>query len=461
MLFGLQCEVIIYIFAADKKHNDDTMKKRVVKNVMMLSVALLLAGCDLIDPFNNNNNDSGKHRVITPVVFTVEEEVVADASNDFAFRFFRATDSIMPKDANYVVSPYSAQVALAMAMNGAADSTFMQMRDVLGYKGMDIDDINSYNKKLIEGLDFVVADTRVKFANSLWINNNHPINIPYEVLPEFSLSLLENYNAKAEAVDFKSPDVLKYINRWCSSQTNSLIDNAVEGLSSWSVVMLLNAVCFNAPWSIPFEKKNSFKDYFHSDAGKRMVTFMKEEKVSDANRSRYIGREKFEAVTKSYGGEGKYNFCVVMPREGITMEECLTGLTAETFIDMMKPGKRAAVLSIPKFEVENSGSVIPALESMGMIEAFTSRADFSNLVVGLNSEDPIYITDMTQGNLFSINEKGTEAASVTKVEIGMFGSSGVSTEPVEFLVNRPFLFFVMENSTKTVLFAGKVSSIEQ
>ncbi len=432
--------------------------KRIVKKMMMLSVVLLLAGCDLSDPFNNNNNDSGKHRVITPVVFTAEEEAVADASNDFAFRFFRAVDSTMPKGANYVISPYSAQVALSMAMNGAADSTFMQMRDVLGYSGMGIEEINSYNKKLIEGLDFVTADARVKFANSLWINNNQ--QVPYEVLPEFSLSLLENYNAKAEAVDFKSPDVLKYINRWCSSQTNSLIDNAVKELNPRSVVMLLNAVCFNAPWSIPFEKKNNFKDYFYSDAGKRMVTFMKEGKVSGVNRSRYIGREKFEAVTKSYGGEGKYNLCVVMPREGITMEECLTGLTAETFIDMMKPGKRAAVLSIPKFEVENSGSVIPALESMGMIEAFTERADFSNLVVGLRPEAPIYITDMTQGNLFSINEKGTEAASVTKVEIGTVGSSGVSTEPVEFTVNRPFLFFVMENSTKTVLFAGKVSSIE-
>ena len=458
MLFGLQCEVIIYIFAADKKQTDDTMKIRVVKSVMMLSVALLLAGCDLIDPFKNNNNDSGKHRVIAPVVFTAEEEAVADASNDFAFRFFRATDATMPKESNYVISPFSAQVALSMAMNGAADSTFMQMRDVLGYSGMGIEEINSYNKKLIDGLDFVTADARVKFANSLWINNNQ--QIPYEVLPEFSLSLLENYNAKAEAVDFKSPDVLKYINRWCSSQTNSLIDNAVGKLNPQGVVMLLNAVCFNAPWSIPFEKKNNFKDYFYSDAGKRMVTFMKEGKVSGANRSRYIGREKFEAVTKSYGGEGKYNLCVVMPREGITMEECLTGLTAETFIDMMKAGKRAAVLSIPKFEVENSGSVIPALESMGMIEAFTERADFSNLVDGLRPEAPIYITDMTQGNLFSINEKGTEAASVTKVEIGIVGSSGVSTEPVEFTVNRPFLFFVMENSTKTVLFAGKVSSIE-
>ena len=432
--------------------------KRFFNGLLLFSLALLITGCDLSDPFNNNNNDSGKHRVVAPVVFTAEEEAVADASNDFAFRFFRATDATMPKESNYVISPYSAQVALAMALNGAADSTFMQMRDVLGYSGMGIEEINSYNKKLIEGLDFVTADARVKFANSLWINNNQ--QIPYEVLPEFSLSLLENYNAKAEAVDFKSPDVLKYINRWCSSQTNSLIDNAVKELNPWSVVMLLNAVCFNAPWSIPFEKKNNFKDYFYSDAGKRMVTFMKEGKVSGVNRSRYIGREKFEAVTKSYGGEGKYNLCVVMPREGITMEECLTGLTAETFIDMMKPGKRAAVLSIPKFEVENSGSVIPALESMGMIEAFTERADFSNLVVGLRPEAPIYITDMTQGNLFSINEKGTEAASVTKVEIGIVGSSGVSTEPVEFTVNRPFLFFVMENSTKTVLFAGKVSSIE-
>lgn len=432
--------------------------KRFFNGLLLFSLALLITGCDLSDPFNNNNNDSGKHRVVAPVVFTAEEEAVADASNDFAFRFFRATDATMPKESNYVISPYSAQVALAMALNGAADSTFMQMRDVLGYSGMGIEEINSYNKKLIEGLDFVTADARVKFANSLWINNNQ--QIPYEVLPEFSLSLLENYNAKAEAVDFKSPDVLKYINRWCSSQTNSLIDNAVKELNPWSVVMLLNAVCFNAPWSIPFEKKNNFKDYFYSDAGKRMVTFMKEGKVSGANRSRYIGREKFEAVTKSYGGEGKYNLCVVMPREGITMEECLTGLTAETFIDMMKPGKRPAVLSIPKFEVENSGSVIPALESMGMIEAFTERADFSNLVVGLRPEAPIYITDMTQGNLFSINEKGTEAASVTKVEIGTVGSSGVSTEPVEFTVNRPFLFFVMENSTKTVLFAGKVSSIE-
>ena len=119
--------------------------KRVVKKMMMLSVALLLAGCDLLDPFNNNNNDSGKDRIICPLVFTAEEEAVSDANCDFAFRFFKSVDSSMPKGTNYVVSPYSAQVALAMALNGSGGSTFEQMRDVLGYKEMDIEDINSYN----------------------------------------------------------------------------------------------------------------------------------------------------------------------------------------------------------------------------------------------------------------------------------------------------------------------------
>ena len=119
----------------------------------MLSTVLLLVGCDLSDPFKNNNNDSGKDRIICPVIFTTEEEVVSDASNDFAFRFFEAVDSTMPKGANYVVSPYSAQVALAMAMNGADGSTFEQMRNVLGYKGMDIDDIFNQDFKTYKASD--------------------------------------------------------------------------------------------------------------------------------------------------------------------------------------------------------------------------------------------------------------------------------------------------------------------
>lgn len=418
--------------------------KNSIKKLLLLSTVLLLVGCDLSDPFKNNNNDSGKDRIICPVIFTTEEEVVSDASNDFAFRFFEAVDSTMPKGANYLVSPYSAQVALAMAMNGADGSTFEQMRNVLGYKGMDIDDINSYNKKLIEGLDCVAEDTRVTLANSLWLNEK----LQSQIKPEFSLALLENYNAKAEALDFSSSGALKYINRWCSSQTNSLIDNAVNHLDPNGMLMLINAVYFKAEWQKPFEKKNNFKDYFFSALlGKQEVEFMKS--VFDAG---YYENEKFEITYKDYGKTGEYCLFVVLPREGVTPEECLAELDADV---CDKVGERFAELtfSIPKFKVENSGSVIPALSSMGMSEPFTGIADFSNLVSGT----PACITDISQGNLFQINEKGTEATSVTKVELGFTDPGG---EPVDFHINRPFLFFVKEKATNTILYAGKVSSIE-
>ncbi len=450
MLFGLQCEVIIYIFAADKKQTDDTMKIRVVKSVMMLSVALLLAGCDLIDPFNNNNNDSGKHRVITPVVFTVEEEAVADASNDFAFRFFRAVDSTMPKGANYVISPYSAQVALSMAMNGAADSTFMQMRDVLGYSGMGIEEINSYNKKLIDGLDFVAEDIRATFANSLWLNSNNFRNPSVEVLPEYKISMLENYDAEVETLDFSSPAALKYVNRWCSSKTNSLIGKVADELNPYSVIMLINAIYFKAPWDEPFEKKYNFKDYFYSTAGdKQTVEFM-----NDCFYSSYCKNDNFEIAGKDYGKTHQYSFYVVLPSEGVAPEDCFADLNTDMWGNLRF---EIAMVNfyIPKFKVENRTSIIPTLISMGMTEPFDVKADFSNLA----DADSIHITDATQSNVFMINEEGTEAASTTKVDIGYDGSP--TFKKVDFTVNRPFLFFVMEKSTMTVLFAGKVSNIEQ
>ena len=341
-------------------------------------------------------------------------------------------------------------MALSKAMNGAADSTFMQMRDVLGYNGMGIEKINSYNKKLIDGLDFVAEDIRATFANSLWLNSNNFRNPSVEVLPEYKISMLENYDAEVEALDFSSPAALKYVNRWCSSKTNSLIDKIADELNPNSVVMLINAIYFKAPWDEPFEKKYNFKDYFYSTAGdKQTVEFM-----NDCFYSSYCKNDNFEIAGKGYGKTHQYSFYVLLPSEGVAPEDCFADLNTDMWGNLRF---ETAMVNfyIPKFKVENRTSIIPTLISMGMTEPFDVKADFSNLA----DADSIHITDATQSNVFMINEKGTEAASTTKVDIGYDGSP--TFKKVDFTVNRPFLFFVMENSTKTVLFAGKVSNIEQ
>ena len=89
---------------------------------------------------------------------------------------------------------------------------------------------------------------------------------------------------------------------------------------------------------------------------------------------------------------------------------------------------------------------------MGMTEPFGALADFSNLA----SESTVCITDASQSNVFLVDEYGTEGASETKVTVGY---TSPMYDKVDFFVNRPFLFFVMEDSTGAILFFGKVSNL--
>ena len=429
----------------------DIMKKT-LGILMTTGMLLSLCGCDLADPINNNNNGTGKERVeVCNLVLTAAEDSVSDASNDFAFRFMKAFDSTNPDNGNYVVSPYSAQVALAMALNGAAGSTFNQMRDVLGYGGMDIENINSYNKKLIEGLGNVASDVDIDFANSLWLNDWYS----YSILDQYRYNLVDSYFAEVGALDFSSDDAVKHINRWCSSKTNSLIDNMVDELDPvFDLAVLLNALYFKACWATEFEKKNNFKGNFLANGNsKQKVQYMKCKK-----RTGYHKNDKYEVSYLDFSGSGMFRFYVLLPADGVTTDECF-----DEFAAMSRSGfaigSCLVTFSIPKFSVKKNCDLEPALVSMGMSEPFGEYADFSNIVSERFAET-LHITDVAQGNVFKINEKGVEASSVTKVELGLISSTGIAPKEVDFVVNRPFLFIVTERHTNTVLYAGKVSRIE-
>ena len=129
----------------------------------------------------------------------------------------------------------------------------------------------------------------------------------------------------------------------------------------------------------------------------------------------------------------------------------LTGKQWLESVNAMKP--KLLNVKLPKFKVEAKGSLKAVLKEIGIEKAFTAEADFSAL-----SDDKTCISDVLQANYISIDEKGTEAAAVT----GIFGdieSVGDSAKPIDFYVNRPFLYFIKEKSTNTILFIGKMGEI--
>jgi len=109
----------------------------------------------------------------------------------------------------------------------------------------------------------------------------------------------------------------------------------------------------------------------------------------------------------------------------------------------------AVNLTMPKWEFESDFSLSKTLAGMGMPLAFSPKADFS----GINGTRDLFISDVVHKAFVAVDEEGTEAAAATAV---VMVESAMPMEPVEFTVDRPFVFFIRDLQTGTVLFVGRI-----
>ena len=81
--------------------------------------------------------------------------------------------------------------------------------------------------------------------------------------------------------------------------------------------------------------------------------------------------------------------------------------------------------------------------------AFSGSADFS----GIHTPSELYISDVIHQTFVAVDEDGTEAAAATAVVLeGKAAPMGQ-----EFRADRPFLFFIRDVATGTILFLGHVT----
>ena len=105
---------------------------------------------------------------------------------------------------------------------------------------------------------------------------------------------------------------------------------------------------------------------------------------------------------------------------------------------------------MPRFEIVSDIDLIDVLEPMGIKSAFTTSADFSNM-----SNASLFVFMMKQKAKIEVNEDGAKASAVT---ISMVGDTSPGPprqyEKAEFHANRPFLYFILEESTRSIFFIG-------
>ena len=350
---------------------------------------------------------------------------------------------------NLVFSPYSAEVALAMARVGARGTTASQMDAVLHAALVaDLDaQLGALERELARRPgQYPYGDATVPLelatANRLWAQSG------YDFQQRFLDILSSRYGAGVGLVDYiRAHDAArKAINDWVSDRTRSRIPELIPDgvLTSTTRFVLTNAVYLKAKWWRPFHDQLTGAAPFHRlDGTDSQVQMMRAGIVHFP----YRRGPDHQVVHLPY--VGGLSMVLIVPDAGAfaAFESRLDGATLTGIAEDV--AHTSVDLSLPRFEFRTASVLDDPLRRLGMPIAFTDRADFS----GITTREPLLIQTVIQQAVISVDEEGTEAAASTAV-IG--GVTGGPNEWVTLTIDRPFIFTIRDDATGATLFMGRV-----
>lgn len=363
------------------------------------------------------------------------------AQLDFAASLFRHVAD-EENGENLLISPLSVMAALAMTANGADGETLSEMEKALG--GISVEALNEYLSRYIKNLPSD-KDYKLHVANSIWTKKG-----------ELSVkkSFLEKNNIYYDAAIYERPfndDTVREVNAWVSEHTDGMIDHLLNEINPNLLLMLINAVCFDAAWATPYAESDEHdRDFTNADGSVVSVDMMY------SRETRYLFDKNTTGFIKDYV-DGKYQFVALLPDEGMAIEDYISSLTAKKIENLLASEKTHTVRAgLPKFEYDFEISLPEILMDMGMEDAFLpSRADFAGI-----SETPVFIGDVLHKTFISVKEDRTKAAAVTGVLA--YGTSA-QTKPIELkeiILDRPFVYMIVDGKTKLPVFIGTVTNID-
>ena len=393
------------------------------KIVLILAFIILLSAC-----------------TVTPVPSENPEQPMSGGET-FEETFEEKLEGQMPTDKNVVISPYSINMALMLAANGAAGDTREELLEVLGVS--DLDEYNAAAQKTIQ--DESDEDIELNISNSIWLNNDTQ---PGVVFSDIYKEKVENY-FEATAGEVDGRNAVSTINSWVEDKTGGKIKDILE--DSNFLAVLVNAIYFKGEWVNPFESEMTKSMPFKDASGKTAdVDFM-----NQTESFRYYEEDGFQMLEMRYRGKD-VSMYVFLPQEGKTVTQANINKAIE--------GKKVeeVEVSIPKFKTEFDIKLKDTLMALGVETAFNpSAAEFKDMFDNLPYGDNVWIDDVVHKAFIEVNEEGTEAAAATAVL--MYDSAMLLEEQPKvkvFNANHPFRYIIRNNVSGDVYFSGHFSFAE-
>ena len=375
-----------------------------------------------------------------PINLELRASSLVKSSNMFGANIFKEMLVEEEENSNLLISPLSIFQALSMTRNGANGQTKKEMNEVLAFDTSEGDDLNQYQKKLVDALRNADNKIDLNIANSIWYRDGISIESDFVKLNQ------DYFNAEVKALDFSDGAAAKNtINNWVDKQTKGKIPDIVDKVTADHVMFLINAIYFYGQWQNEFSVENTKKETFYLESGATAQVDMMHQEAELG----YADNDLFRMIEMPYGN-GHFNMMVLLPNDDKNVADLVEALNDDTWnVWMESISKKNVDLKFPKFKFEGDYELNDPLITMGMPSAFSpGLADFTGIVKTGN----IHVSRVKHKTFIEVDEKGTEAAAVTSVEME-FTSAPAKTF---FVANKPFLFAITEKDTQTILFMGKL-----
>ena len=377
---------------------------------------------------------------------TESQRKMCNSNNDFICNLFRTIYKQRKDNRSIIVSPISVSYLLGMLNEGADGETRRQITDVLGLNGSTVEEINKYFKKMIDETPIVDTKVIVKTANCIDVNSAKDIRL----IPQYETDMLKYYNAQVDALDFRKDSSLTIINNWCKTHTDGMIPNILKKheLNPPPAMILMNAVYFKALWTKEFNPNETKDKYFTKQDG----TIVKHKMMHLKTRAAYGENDLCKMLRLPYGNGG-YSMVVLLPRKGKTIHNVIRSQKEKKLEQHRHMTINEVDILMPRFSTESETPLEAILSSMGMPRAFGMSAEFPNMAQG--HIDDLYVSMMKQKAKIEVAEEGTKAAAVTVVQMQLKEEVVVEQgQTFQFHATRPFVYYIVEHSTGTILFMG-------
>lgn len=378
------------------------------------------------------------------VVRREADDPFVQAQKEFAIELLRNAvaekrgDLETMKEGGVLLCPLSAELALAMAANGAEGETLRQMEKVLG-GGMPIEQLNEYLRTYTAELPSVEG-SKMELANSIWLPDDRPA--PFG---EFLQTNANYYGAGA----FQAPlgELCGLINGWVKEQTDGMIEKLFEELPESTMMVLVNTVLFDGTWDAAYAEKDVQAGSFTAYNGtQRTVTMM-----SSYEDVTFWGEDGTMGFLKPYKDD-RYAFVALLPKEGVDILDYVSSLTVEKLETLLNNRYEDEIyVKLPKFSFSWEQPLGDVLRAMGMSRAFGESAEFTKM---FPEKDNLSLSLMQQNTAIEISETGTKAAAAT----GEVLVSTIATRPI--ILDRPFVYMILDTETNLPLFLGVLTDIQ-